>query len=84
MQKQKGLKLWGRRHNKPSIKISYSHSSDHGAGAVELVSAVWPEPADVCAQYLLGQAEDYKKATQRVYHAPGETSAIELPVVEGQ
>ena len=26
--------------------------------------------------------EDYKKATQRVYHAPGEASAIELPVVE--
>jgi putative CocE/NonD family hydrolase len=26
--------------------------------------------------------EDYKKATQRVYHAPGETSAVELPVVE--
>ena len=24
---------------------------------------------------------DYKKATQRVYHAPGETSAVELPVV---
>jgi uncharacterized protein len=28
--------------------------------------------------------EDYKKATQRVYHAPGEASAIELPVVEGK
>jgi len=26
--------------------------------------------------------EDYKKATQRVYHAPGEASSIELPVVE--
>jgi len=26
--------------------------------------------------------EDYKKATQRVYHAPGEASAVELPVVE--
>jgi putative CocE/NonD family hydrolase len=25
--------------------------------------------------------EDYKKATQRVYHAPGEASAVELPVV---
>jgi putative CocE/NonD family hydrolase len=28
--------------------------------------------------------EDYKKATQRVYHAPGGASAIELPVVEGR
>jgi len=26
--------------------------------------------------------DDYKKATQRVYHAPGEASAVELPVVE--
>jgi hypothetical protein len=27
---------------------------------------------------------DYKKATQRIYHAPGEASSIELPVVENQ
>ncbi len=26
--------------------------------------------------------EDYKKATQRVYHAPGQASAVELPVVD--
>jgi uncharacterized protein len=26
--------------------------------------------------------EDYREATQRVYHAPGEASAVELPVVE--
>ena len=26
--------------------------------------------------------EDYKKATQRVYHAPNEASAVELPIVE--
>jgi predicted acyl esterase len=25
---------------------------------------------------------DYRKATQRVYHAPGLDSAIELPVVQ--
>ena len=25
---------------------------------------------------------DYKKATQRVYHTPGQASLIELPVVE--
>ena len=29
---------------------------DHGAGAVQLVPAVRPQPADVCAEYLLGQA----------------------------
>jgi putative CocE/NonD family hydrolase len=27
--------------------------------------------------------EDYRKATQRIYHAPGEASTIELPVVAG-
>ena len=27
---------------------------------------------------------DYRKATQRLYHAPGQTSFVELPVVEGQ
>ena len=26
--------------------------------------------------------EDYRKATQRVYHATGEQSTVELPVVE--
>ncbi len=30
--------------------------SDHGAGPVELVPAVRPQSADVCAQHLLGQA----------------------------
>ena len=28
--------------------------------------------------------EDFRKATQRVYHAPGAASAIELPVVSEQ
>ena len=27
---------------------------------------------------------DYQKATQRVYHAPGAASAIELPVVTAE
>jgi predicted acyl esterase len=27
---------------------------------------------------------DYRKATQRVYHAPGQASFVELPVVVGQ
>ena len=31
--------------------------------------SVWREP------------EDYRKAIQRVYHAPGQASFIELPVV---
>jgi putative CocE/NonD family hydrolase len=35
-------------------------------------SIFWAKPAD------------YRKATQRLYHAPGEASFVELPVVEGQ
>ena len=31
-------------------------TSDHGADSVELVSAVRPQSADVCAEYFLGQA----------------------------
>ena len=54
---------------------------DHGAGAVELVPALRPQSADVRAEHLLGEAGDYRKATQRVYHAPGQASFIELPVV---
>ena len=27
---------------------------------------------------------DYRKATQRLYHAPGQASFVELPVVSGQ
>jgi len=27
------------------------------------------------------KAEDYRKAAQRVYHAPGQASFIELPLV---
>jgi len=30
------------------------------------------------------KAEDYKKATQRIYHAPGQESFIELPLVKAQ
>jgi hypothetical protein len=28
------------------------------------------------------QPQDYRKATQRIYHAPGQTSFVELPIVE--
>ena len=54
----------------------------HGAGAVELVPALRPQPADLRAEHLLGQAGGLPKAaTQRVYHAPDQASFIELPVV---
>ena len=53
----------------------------HGAGAVELVPALRPQPADLRAQHLLGQAGRFRKAVQRIYHAPGLASFIELPLV---
>ena len=43
---------------------------NHGAGPVELVPALRPQPADVRAEHLLGEARDYRKAVQRIYHAP--------------
>jgi len=30
------------------------------------------------------QPQDYRKATQRIYHAPGQASFVELPIVERQ
>jgi predicted acyl esterase len=32
-------------------------------------------------QYFLAKPEDYRAATQRVYHAPGKASFVELPIV---
>jgi predicted acyl esterase len=53
----------------------------HGAGPVELVPALRPQPADLRAQHLLAKPGDYQQATQRVHHAPGQASFIELPRV---
>jgi putative CocE/NonD family hydrolase len=33
---------------------------------------------------FFAQPADYRKATQRVFHAPGEASAIDLPLVEAK
>ena len=54
----------------------------HGAGPVELVPALRSQPADLRARTSSSRSPaDYVKATQRVYHAAGAASAIELPVV---
>ena len=34
---------------------------------------------DIC----FARPEDYRKAVQRIYHAPGQASFIELPLVNG-
>jgi predicted acyl esterase len=33
---------------------------------------------------FFAKPEDYRKATQRVWHAAGKVSFVELPVVEGK
>lgn len=37
-------------------------------------------PQTFVPNIFLANPEDYKKATQRVYHAPGQASFIELPL----
>jgi len=49
--------------------------------SIQLVPALRSQSANVCIQYFLGQPGDFCKAVQRVYHAPGQASFIELPLV---
>ena len=39
-------------------------------------------PQTFVPNIFFAKPEDYKKATQRIYHAPGQASFVELPVVE--
>ena len=64
---------------KPCLRARTSH---HGAGAVQPLPALRPQPADLRAQHLRREARDYKAATQRIWHTPGDASFITLPVVE--
>ena len=41
-------------------------------------------PQTFVPNIFLAKPEDYKKATQRIYHAPGQASFIEMPVVSAQ
>jgi putative CocE/NonD family hydrolase len=41
-------------------------------------------PQTFVPNIFLARPEDYKKATQRIWHQPGLTSFVELPVVSGQ
>jgi putative CocE/NonD family hydrolase len=52
---------------------------------VQIQSSWFPlydrNPQTFVPNIFWAKPEDYRKATQRVYHAPGQTSFIELPVV---
>ena len=54
---------------------------------VQIQSSWFPlydrNPQTFVANIFFARPEDYRKATQRVYHAPGQASFVELPVVEG-
>lgn len=53
---------------------------------VQVQSAWFPlydrNPQTFVPNIFWAKPQDYVKATQRIYHAPGEASAVELPVVE--
>jgi len=55
---------------------------------VQVQSAWFPlydrNPQTFVPNIFFAQPGDYKKATERVYHAPGNASFVELPVVEAQ
>jgi len=55
---------------------------------VQIQSSWFPlydrNPQTFVPNIFWAKAEDYRKAVERVYHAPGEESFVELPVVEKQ
>jgi predicted acyl esterase len=55
---------------------------------VQIQSSWFPlydrNPQTFVPNIFFAKAEDYKKAVQRVYHAPRETSFVDLPVVTGE
>jgi predicted acyl esterase len=52
---------------------------------VQIQSSWFPlydrNPQTFVPNIFWAKPEDYKKATQRVYHLPGAASSIELPIV---
>jgi hypothetical protein len=55
---------------------------------VQVQSAWFPlydrNPQTFVPNIMFAKPEDYKKAEQRIYHAPDNASYVELPVVSGQ
>ena len=55
---------------------------------VQIQSSWFPlydrNPQTFVPNIFWAKASDYKKATQRIYHAPGQASFVELPLVKGQ
>ena len=58
-----------------------ARAPDHGAGAVELVPALRPQPADLRAEHLLGQAGGLPEGDAADLSRAGQQSFVELPMV---
>ncbi len=58
-----------------------ARASHHGPDPVELVPALRPQSANLRTQIFRAKPSDYRKATQRIYHAPDQASFIDLPLV---
>jgi len=41
-------------------------------------------PQTFVSNIFWAKPSDYRKATQRIYHEPGEASFVELPIVPGR
>ena len=58
----------GPAHHQPRLPTRPPH---HGAGAIQLVPPLRPQPTDLRAEHLQRSTKGLRKATQRIYHSPG-------------
>jgi putative CocE/NonD family hydrolase len=78
---------------KPNVPLTYRFAlptTDHvflpGHRIMVQVQSSWfplydRNPQTFVPNIFFAKPQDYKKATERVYHAPGKASCVELPVV---
>jgi len=78
---------------KPNVALSYrfalpdtNHVFLPGHRIMVQVQSAWfplydRNPQTFVPNIFFAKPEDYRKATERIYHAPGNASFIELPVV---
>ena len=67
----------------PTANHVFLPGHDHGAGAVSWFPLYDRNPQTFVPNIFWAKPGDYKKATQRIYHEPGQASFVELPVVSG-
>jgi predicted acyl esterase len=79
--------------NKPLLYQFAMPTTDHvflpGHRIMVQVQSSWfplydRNPQTFVPNIFFAKPEDYKKATERVYHAPGQASFIELPLIKAE